>query len=355
VDDEHETDIEIAAAIVHGAPGEVEGALGRAGRAIDEDRRRMALAFSNAMAGERGRALAIAAEIGVAARIPAGEARFLSLAMEGSEPRAIEASWSPEGPLELAMGMKLTESQGRRALELSRWQVAADCFSDLLEWELGAPWAASRVALATWTGSLDIAQSNHRWHPRGAWPSEDIEVREGDTLTHIRARYVAAHPDRQLCVGQIERTNRLRKGAYLQVDQKLRIPSEPAHALVDLSSRWVLYFLGGEVADAWECCIGRPGEDTITGVFAVGEKNKEPVWWKEGQQPIPYGDPRNPLGSRWIGWYASDRETSYGFHGTIDPRSIGQAASDGCIRLRNEDIEVLFDILPVGATVEVRP
>jgi lipoprotein-anchoring transpeptidase ErfK/SrfK len=46
---------------------------------------------------------------------------------------------------------------------------------------------------------------------------------------------------------------------------------------------------------------------------------------------------------------------SLGIHGTNDPTSIGKRVSQGCIRMRNEDVEALFEILPEGATVTVQP
>jgi lipoprotein-anchoring transpeptidase ErfK/SrfK len=73
-----------------------------------------------------------------------------------------------------------------------------------------------------------------------------------------------------------------------------------------------------------------------------------------GHEPVPYGDPANPLGTRWIAWFRDGVKTSYGFHGTTDPASVGNASSDGCVRFYNEDVERLFDILPVGAPIRVR-
>ncbi len=43
----------------------------------------------------------------------------------------------------------------------------------------------------------------------------------------------------------------------------------------------------------------------------------------------------------------------YGIHGTDHPESIGKAASHGCVRLRNEDIEKLYDMVPVGTVVYI--
>ena len=75
---------------------------------------------------------------------------------------------------------------------------------------------------------------------------------------------------------------------------------------------------------------------------------------RTGQEMIPFGDPRNPLGTRWIGWFEDGLRTSYGFHGTQEPESVGNASSDGCVRFHNADVEVLFEILPEGASVVVR-
>ena len=57
----------------------------------------------------------------------------------------------------------------------------------------------------------------------------------------------------------------------------------------------------------------------------------------------------NPLGTRWLGLSAK----GYGIHGTNVPGSIGHAASHGCIRMRQRDLEELFDLVRVGVSVEL--
>ncbi len=42
-----------------------------------------------------------------------------------------------------------------------------------------------------------------------------------------------------------------------------------------------------------------------------------------------------------------------GIHGTNDPSSVGRQASNGCIRLRNDDIERLVPLLPLGTPVRI--
>jgi L,D-transpeptidase-like protein len=66
----------------------------------------------------------------------------------------------------------------------------------------------------------------------------------------------------------------------------------------------------------------------------------------------PYGTTqrryKGVLGTRRL--YLGD---GYGIHGTDQPESIGHAASHGCVRLRNEDIEKLYDMVPVGTVVYI--
>ena len=155
-----------------------------------------------------------------------------------------------------------------------------------------------------------------------------------------------------MCTGLIERANRL--NGFLQPGQVLRVPTESVRVLVDLSACWALYLIGDEVAGSWPVGIGRSGEETPTGEYQAGDKLENPPWMKTGQPMVPFGDPANPLGTRWIGWFQRGVKTSYGFHGTTEPESIGQPSSDGCVRFHNADVEELFRILPEGTPILVR-
>lgn len=69
-------------------------------------------------------------------------------------------------------------------------------------------------------------------------------------------------------------------------------------------------------------------------------------WYARGLEPIPPG-PENPVGTRWLGLGFR----GYGIHGTNDPGSIGKAASAGCIRMHNRDVELLAEMVGVGTPV----
>jgi lipoprotein-anchoring transpeptidase ErfK/SrfK len=84
------------------------------------------------------------------------------------------------------------------------------------------------------------------------------------------------------------------------------------------------------------------------GAFKILVKLENPVWYKAGAV-IPPESPDNVLGTRWMGF---DLE-GYGIHGTVDPDKIGQQVTSGCIRMRNEEVEELYKIVPRGTPVTV--
>ena len=346
-----EGEIEVAAALLHGSDDDVrQAAASIAG--FPPDRARMAEAFALALEGRARQGLVLAAELDEAG-LSAREKALLQTALGGEKIHVgpIEAGMS-ESPLVFAMEMALLEFEARADLAARRYSAAARAFSSLLLRELDAPWRASRTLLADWTEGLDEAQSHHRWSPKGAWPAVEMTVPPGGTAIGIRKEYLAANPGRVMCAGLILESNAVR--GYLQANQVLRVPTDPVRMLVDLSARWAVYLAGDEVAGSWPIGIGRPGEETITGEFAAGNKLENPPWMRVGYPAVRFGDPKNPLGTRWIGWLEDGAPSSYGFHGTKEPESIGMASSDGCVRFHNASVERLFEILPEGAPIVVR-
>ena len=60
------------------------------------------------------------------------------------------------------------------------------------------------------------------------------------------------------------------------------------------------------------------------------------------------------MGKRWIGLEGLEGEAlgreGFGIHGTIKPEEIGKMSSRGCIRLRNEHVIEVFNMLQEGKT-----
>ena len=275
----------------------------------------------------------------------------LALSTDGEGAGLVTASSGTSSPLVTGLEIAQLRIQLRDALRARDYKTACAALSGLLEAELSAEWQPHLESLTKWAAQLNEAQRFHRWSEKGEWPSLDYVVKAGDSLVAIRKKVIAENPDLNLCTGLIQRANQLRDGNSIHPGQKLRIPLDRVHTLVSLKARFLLYYHDEEVVAAWPVTIGRENR-TVPGEYTTGEKQEEPMWFRQGEDPVPFGDPENPLGTRWIAWNGSN---GLGFHGTWEPEKIGQAASDGCIRMKNGDVEVLFEVLPRGARIVVLP
>ena len=114
----------------------------------------------------------------------------------------------------------------------------------------------------------------------------------------------------------------------------------------DLSARRVDLRVGGKVVKRMKVTIGRPGSTTPTGRFAVTDK-------LSGDRFGPYygccilalsgHQPNTPAG-----WKGGNR---LAVHGTNSPGTIGAAASAGCLRGGDRDLQTLMRRVPVGTPI----
>ena len=156
-------------------------------------------------------------------------------------------------------------------------------------------------------------------------------IRRGDTLGGIASTF-------QITISQILEANPSLNPRNLTVGQIICIPLAPSpiEIIVNIGAKRLTVYRNGSIFREYIVATGKPETPTPVGVFEV--VNKEI-------------DPGGPYGTRWLGLSAQ----GYGIHGTNNPRSIGTAASNGCIRMYNEDIEALFDITAVGTIVRILP
>lgn len=101
----------------------------------------------------------------------------------------------------------------------------------------------------------------------------------------------------------------------------------------------------------FKCATGKASTPTPQRKTTIVNKIKNRPYYKGG---IPGGDPRNPLGKRWMGLNMYGYGTTYGIHGNNNERSIGKHISGGCIRMHNKDVEWLYNKIRVGATVIIK-
>jgi hypothetical protein len=314
-----------------------------------------ACALAMALTGRGEAALALGAQLAEKGGISSTELDALKKLVAPNESQPVAASSGAPSALAHAAMIARSVEGARAALALGDYARTVRGFSNALLGELEAPWPAETALLAEWSEALRKAQAQYQWSPRAAWPALEISVQNGDSLIAIRKRALAQSAGLTTCTGLIAKANGLKNEGAIHPGMKLRIPTDLPHVLVDLDARWMLFFLGENVVCSYPVGIGRQGSETPVGTYKVGEKTSEPTWFPPGAAPVPFNDPRNPLGTRWMAWQSeAGVNTSLGFHGTREPSSIGQQGSEGCIRLLNSDVEELFDLLPRGTEVRVQ-
>ncbi|WP_343116604.1 L,D-transpeptidase [Ostreiculturibacter nitratireducens] len=136
-------------------------------------------------------------------------------------------------------------------------------------------------------------------------------------------------------------------------------------SIIVVSSRYHLYFITktGQ-AIRYGVAVGR-GELVFRGEAMVGRKVEWPSWKPTPamieRNPAAYaryaegmpGGPNNPLGARALYLFQNGHDTAVRIHGTIEPQSIGQSVSNGCIRMVNEHVIDLYNRVALGAPVSV--
>jgi hypothetical protein len=138
----------------------------------------------------------------------------------------------------------------------------------------------------------------------------------------------------------------------LRVGQVLKVPLEPITVLVRKRSFELTVSLGGAPIERFAVAVGADAK-TPVGVFQVKDCLKNPDWYMNGKR-IPFGSPGHIIGTRWIGLSGAPEADGIGIHGTNDESSIGTPASLGCVRMRNADVERIFEWISAGTRVEIR-
>ncbi len=172
--------------------------------------------------------------------------------------------------------------------------------------------------------------------------TEEYEVRAGDSLQAVARRYGTT-------VELLRRMNAKEPGRdSLRVGERLKVSRMRFSILIDKSENTLLLLADGRPAKLYRVGTGKKGS-TPAGDFRITLKQEKPEWFRPGGGVIPYGDPENLLGTRWM---AID-SPGYGIHGTWEPDSVGKQSSAGCVRMVNDDVEELYGLVPVGTPVKI--
>jgi lipoprotein-anchoring transpeptidase ErfK/SrfK len=162
-------------------------------------------------------------------------------------------------------------------------------------------------------------------------------VKPNDALVKIAKKF-------KTTVNLIKKANNL-KSDIIKPQDKLKINTCEFSIVIDKSQNLLFLKRKGEVIKTYIVATGK-NNSTPTGNFKIVNKLMNPTWFKTGAV-IPPDSPENILGSRWMGFDIK----GYGIHGTAQPQTLGKQTTMGCIRMSNEDVEELFDLIPVGTEV----
>ncbi len=106
--------------------------------------------------------------------------------------------------------------------------------------------------------------------------------------------------------------------------------------VVDQDAFTITLMRQGQVEARYRCAVGKPATPTPPGDWYLIQKTL---------------NPGGPFGARWM--RLNIPYGGYGIHGTDNPSSIGTAASHGCIRMVNEQVIQLYDLVPLGTQVRI--
>jgi len=145
-----------------------------------------------------------------------------------------------------------------------------------------------------------------------------------------------------------DRHIRVLAALFIAAGEAMAQETQPLRRIViSIPDRKLALIEDGQVVKIYPVAVGAARTPSPSGNFTVAARVSQPTWYHP-HKVVPPGR-NNPLGPRWIGLSRG----GYGIHGTNAPRSIGHAASHGCIRMRNSDVQELFARVEVGDQVDL--
>ncbi|NQV33453.1 MAG: L,D-transpeptidase family protein [Phycisphaeraceae bacterium] len=155
--------------------------------------------------------------------------------------------------------------------------------------------------------------------------------------------------------------NGIKKASNLRAGVPIKVVSGPFRAVVNRSALTMDLYLKDTYVKTYLVGLGRPGRETPTGEWLVGERLVRPPYWdpETGEKFMPT-DSEYPIGPYYIKLEGISGEavgrTGFAIHGTNKPLEIGMNTSSGCIRLRNNMVQEVYGLLAENKSkVEVKP
>jgi LysM repeat protein len=196
-----------------------------------------------------------------------------------------------------------------------------------------------------WAETVDmLGKSNIEIFTTGiVVPEKEIyNIQVGDSLDKISKKF-------NTTIDAIQRSNGLDPASpVIHPGNQFHIYKGDWHIKVSKGHYRLYLYDGDKLFKVYNIAIGKQNR-TPAGTFEIVEKVRQPDWVYRGKR-YPYGSKENVLGTRWMRMKPTGNTNrllrGYGIHGTWEPDSIGKQASNGCIRMVNNDVEELFEIIP---------
>lgn len=174
----------------------------------------------------------------------------------------------------------------------------------------------------------------------------------GNTINTIAAKY---HTGK----GMIVRSNGL-KSDKIFVGKKLTVFPGPWSIKIEKTSRLLKLYqhVNGtkKLFAMFRVGVGRFGR-TPSADFVVSSLERHPTWYAPDGRVYKYGESGNELGDYFLKLATPGSPANplkgYGIHGTRDERTVGRSLSNGCIRMRNHDVELLYLLIPRRTPVKI--
>ena len=258
-----------------------------------------------------------------------GDARNLYQSLRENAPAAFRAAGTT------GLG-RLKETEGDVV-------AARDLYREAME---SAPWGSPE-----WSEAADpLGKLNVQLIFSGTPTPESryYAIEKGDSVTSIGNKLNTTQ-------GLLLRANNMTEAMRLTLGARLKYTPKDFSIVIERGTCQLYLFDNRGLFKRYHVGLGMPGHETALGKYTIGNKQKDPTWFKPGAGPVTSGDPANELGTRWMPIMPAEPglPTDLGIHGTIHPETVGEYSSHGCARVVNPEVEELYDLVVRSTPVTI--
>ncbi|MBR1953081.1 MAG: L,D-transpeptidase family protein [Lentisphaeria bacterium] len=174
-------------------------------------------------------------------------------------------------------------------------------------------------------------------------------VRSGDQLGVIARK-------NKTTVAALMKANKIKRADLIQIGQKLTVLRGNWQIVVSKSCRLLVLKRNKDIFAGFDIGIGRAGKTPVDD-FVITERLKHPVYRTSDGRIFKHGEKENQLGDYFLKLVSVSKKQrarqGFGIHGTPDETTVTRSLSNGCIRMRNADVEKLYYLVPSGTQVYI--